>query len=81
MIKETLSSSEEYSSKRVLGTLCILTCIIILIISFFGMEISSIQADIIKAVLYTGAALLGVSAFQPRINRMNGTTPTINRRT
>jgi len=55
------SSSSDTSSKRVNGTLCILTVLLIVIISTsFGLSISKELLSLIKMIFWGGAGLLGL---------------------
>ena len=64
-IKDMLSAEDGISSKRVNGTLCILTTLIILYISvIFDIRLDSIQADILSTVFYGGVLLLGINLLE-----------------
>lgn len=80
MIKQIFSEDGELSSKRIIGTICILFYIGSLTFSYLGLNLSDTQADLLQSLLYTGGVLLtaGVidkfsSSFQSRrsINRNN----------
>ena len=60
VIKKMFSSNKEVSSKRIIGTFCIVLYIGILIGTFLGLPISIVQATLLQGLLYTGGALLGL---------------------
>lgn len=59
MIKKIFSSSKGYSSKRIIGALCIFLYICILIGTFWGLPINPVQESLLTNLLYVGAGLIG----------------------
>lgn len=60
-IAAMFNSSSETSSKRVNGTLCILTVLLIVLISAsFGLPISKEVLTLVKMIFWGGAGLLGL---------------------
>jgi hypothetical protein len=58
MLKKMFSEDGEWSSKRIIGTICILFYILSLFASYLGLELSEIQKDLLSGLLYTGGVLL-----------------------
>lgn len=62
-IKTMLSSSDEVSSKRVGGIMCLIVYFLIFISSYF-IILSEIQISMANGILYVGATLLGATAIE-----------------
>lgn len=60
ILREIFSSKSNLSSKRIIGTLCIIVYIGILIGTFLGLDITSTQASLLNGLLIAGTGLLGV---------------------
>lgn len=60
-----LSSESDVSSKRTMGSICILSMVIaILTVVFVGVEIKDNHVDLISMVFGGGIILLGVNAIE-----------------
>ena len=60
MINKMFSDSNEVSSKRILGTTCILTFIGLTIGTFIGLDVSDNQVSLLNTLVVVGGALLGL---------------------
>lgn len=67
-IKKILSNDRGLSSKRVIGTLCVISYILFLTATFFGVDLSQPQESLLINLLYVGGSLLGVGIFENRLD-------------
>lgn len=69
-LREMLSSTDNVSSRRVVGAFCVLIFILFLILDFF-IVLSENQIKMLETVLYVGAGLLGLGIFG-KVKFLNG---------
>ena len=60
ILREIFSSKSTLSSKRIVGSICIIVYIGLLIATFIGLEISPTQATLLNGLLLSGSGLLGL---------------------
>lgn len=69
-IKNILSSSEDVSSKRFAGLLCIISYILITILGFF-VELNEVNVSMANTMFIGGAGLLGANIVEKFVNKKN----------
>ena len=64
MLNKLFSDSNEVSSKRVLGTFCILTFVGLVVGTFIGLDVSDNQVSLLNTLVVVGGALLGLGVLK-----------------